>query len=44
MEGRKGSLKIQDQWFVVIGIVLIASTLRAPLTAVGPVIDNIQSD
>lgn len=44
MEGRNGTLKIQDQWFVVIGIVLIASTLRAPLTAVGPVIENIQSD
>ncbi|QIN25937.1 MFS transporter [Staphylococcus chromogenes] len=43
MEGRNDTLKIQDQWFVVIGIVLIASTLRAPLTAVGPVIDNIQS-
>ena len=44
MEGSNGTLKIQDQWFVVIGIVLIASTLRAPLTAVGPVIENIQSD
>ncbi len=36
--------KIQNQWLRVIGIVLIASTLRAPLTSVGPVIDLIKQD
>ena len=36
--------RIQDQWLLVIGIVLIAGTLRAPLTAVGPVINDIKAD
>ncbi|QLK86736.1 MFS transporter [Staphylococcus sp. 17KM0847] len=36
--------RIQDQWLLVIGIVLIAATLRAPLTAVGPVINEIKTD
>ncbi|UXR76034.1 MULTISPECIES: MFS transporter [unclassified Staphylococcus] len=36
--------RIQDQWLVVIGIVLIAGTLRAPLTAVGPILNQIKED
>ncbi|MGV3041759.1 CynX/NimT family MFS transporter [Staphylococcus rostri] len=36
--------RVQDQWLLVIGIVLIAGTLRAPLTAVGPVINDIKAD
>ncbi|NWK83621.1 MFS transporter [Staphylococcus sp. GSSP0090] len=34
--------KIQKNWIVVIAIILIASTLRAPLTSVGPVINEIK--
>ncbi|MBI5974322.1 CynX/NimT family MFS transporter [Staphylococcus canis] len=34
--------RIQDNWLLVIGIVLVASTLRAPLTAVGPIIEEIK--
>lgn len=34
--------RIKDSWVLVIAIVLVASTLRAPLTAVGPVIDQIK--
>lgn len=36
--------KIQNQWLLVVGIIFIASTLRAPLTSVGPVIHQIKSD
>lgn len=34
--------RVKDSWVLVIAIVLVASTLRAPLTAVGPVIDQIK--
>ncbi|WP_210140614.1 MFS transporter [Staphylococcus sp. GDX8P107P-1] len=34
--------KVQKNWIVVIAIILIASTLRAPLTSVGPVIHEIK--
>lgn len=33
--------KIQENWSVVIAIMFIASTLRAPLTSVGPVVNEI---
>lgn len=36
--------RIQDQWLLVFGIILIAATLRAPLTSVGPVIQQIKTD
>lgn len=36
--------RIQDQWLLVMGIILIAGTLRAPLTAVGPIINEIKAD
>ncbi|HDT8723110.1 TPA: MFS transporter [Staphylococcus pseudintermedius] len=39
-----GHQKIQDQWLLVFGIILIAATLRAPLTAVGPVIQQVKTD
>lgn len=35
--------RMNDAWLLVIAIVLVASTLRAPLTAVGPVVDQIKS-
>lgn len=41
---KQPSIKIQEQWLLVVGIVFIASTLRAPLTAVGPVIHQIKID
>lgn len=44
MENLHQDYKIQHNWLLVIGIILIASTLRAPLTAVGPVIDQIKTD
>ncbi len=31
-------------WLLVLGIILVASTLRAPITAVGPVVNAIRSD
>ena len=34
--------KINKNWGVIIAIVFIASTLRAPLTSVGPVVDEIK--
>lgn len=34
--------KINESWGVIIAIVLIASTLRAPLTSVGPIIEEIK--
>ncbi|MBO1198735.1 MFS transporter [Staphylococcus simiae] len=34
--------RLQENWGLMIAIVLIASTLRAPLTSVGPVIDEIK--
>ncbi|MHD0396741.1 CynX/NimT family MFS transporter [Staphylococcus simulans] len=33
---------LRDSWLLVLAIVFVASTLRAPLTAVGPVIDQIK--
>lgn len=33
-----------NPWLLVLGIVLIASNLRAPITAVGPVVKNIRQD
>ncbi|MBF7017951.1 CynX/NimT family MFS transporter [Staphylococcus durrellii] len=36
------SAKITKNWGIVFAIVLVASTLRAPLTSVGPVIDQIK--
>lgn len=35
--------RMNDAWLLVVAIVLVASTLRAPLTAVGPVVDQIKS-
>ncbi|MCG7337977.1 MFS transporter [Staphylococcus sp. ACRSN] len=34
--------KINQNWGVILAIVFIASTLRAPLTSVGPVVDEIK--
>lgn len=34
--------KVNDNWGVILAIVFIASTLRAPLTSVGPVVDEIK--
>ncbi|MCY1026178.1 hypothetical protein OWI79_10740, partial [Mammaliicoccus sciuri] len=34
--------RIQKKWGIIIAIVFIASTLRAPLTSVGPVVDEIK--
>lgn len=34
--------KLRDSWLIVLAMVFVASTLRAPLTAVGPVIDQIK--
>lgn len=34
--------RINERWGVIIAIVFIASTLRAPLTSVGPVIEEIK--
>ncbi|RIN33092.1 MFS transporter [Staphylococcus succinus] len=34
--------KIKENWGVVLAIIFIASTLRAPLTSVGPVVDEIK--
>lgn len=34
--------RLQENWGLMIAIVIIASTLRAPLTSVGPVIDDIK--
>ncbi|GEP78824.1 CynX/NimT family MFS transporter [Staphylococcus carnosus] len=34
--------RLRDSWLVVLAIVFVASTLRAPLTAVGPVINQIK--
>lgn len=34
--------RIQKNWGIIIAIVFIASTLRAPLTSVGPVVDEIK--
>lgn len=36
--------RLQNNGLLVIGIVLVASTLRAPLTAVGPIIEQIKLD
>ena len=36
------SAKITKNWAIVFAVVFVASTLRAPLTAVGPVIDHIK--
>ncbi|EJJ6354960.1 CynX/NimT family MFS transporter [Staphylococcus pseudintermedius] len=42
MEKKTYIFRIQDHWWIVIGIILVASTLRAPLTSVGPVIEGIK--
>lgn len=34
--------KVNNNWGVILSIVFIASTLRAPLTSVGPVVDEIK--
>ncbi|MCE7785645.1 CynX/NimT family MFS transporter [Staphylococcus xylosus] len=34
--------KVNNNWGVILAIVFIASTLRAPLTSVGPVVDEIK--
>ncbi|MEB7463276.1 CynX/NimT family MFS transporter [Staphylococcus succinus] len=34
--------RIKENWGVVLAIIFIASTLRAPLTSVGPVVDEIK--
>lgn len=34
--------RLRDSWLIVLAMVFVASTLRAPLTAVGPVIDQIK--
>ncbi len=34
--------RIKENWGVVLSIIFIASTLRAPLTSVGPVVDEIK--
>ena len=34
--------KVNNNWGVIFAIVFIASTLRAPLTSVGPVVDEIK--
>ncbi|WP_210137492.1 MFS transporter [Staphylococcus sp. GDH8C109P] len=34
--------RIKENWGVILAIVFIASTLRAPLTSVGPVVDEIK--
>ncbi|MDT3960053.1 MFS transporter [Staphylococcus kloosii] len=36
------SAKITKNWAIVFAVVFVASTLRAPLTSVGPVIDHIK--
>lgn len=36
------STKITKNWAIVFAVVFVASTLRAPLTSVGPVIDHIK--
>ena len=33
----------KDIWIVLLGMIFVASTLRAPLTSVGPVVDSIKS-
>ncbi|WP_436964400.1 CynX/NimT family MFS transporter [Staphylococcus xylosus] len=35
-------IKVNNNWGVILAIVFIASTLRAPLTSVGPVVDEIK--
>ncbi|WP_105994688.1 CynX/NimT family MFS transporter [Staphylococcus simulans] len=34
--------RLRDSWLIVLAMVFVASTLRAPLTSVGPVIDQIK--
>nr|WP_263314774.1 MFS transporter [Mammaliicoccus sp. Marseille-Q6498] len=36
--------RFKDIWIILFGMIFVASTLRAPLTAVGPVVDHIKSN
>lgn len=42
MKAYDQSQKLTRNWGIILAIVLVASTLRAPLTSVGPVIDEIK--
>lgn len=44
MENNIKKYKFKDIWLILFGMIFIASTLRAPLTSVGPVIELIKSD
>lgn len=41
-EGLYQKHSLRDSWLIVLAMVFVASTLRAPLTSVGPVIDQIK--
>lgn len=38
------ALKVQRRWLLILGVLLIGATLRAPITSVGPVLLDIQRD
>ncbi|WP_323703892.1 MFS transporter [Mammaliicoccus sp. Dog046] len=44
MENKMQKYKLNEVVWVVLGMIFVASTLRAPLTSVGPVIELIKSD
>lgn len=44
MENNIKKYKFKDIWLILFGMIFVASTLRAPLTSVGPVIELIKSD
>ncbi|WP_016999010.1 MFS transporter [Mammaliicoccus lentus] len=43
MEEQMKKYHFKDIWIVLLGMIFVASTLRAPLTSVGPVVDSIKS-
>lgn len=44
LENNIKKYKFKDIWLILFGMIFVASTLRAPLTSVGPVIELIKSD
>ncbi|MGK9045508.1 CynX/NimT family MFS transporter [Mammaliicoccus vitulinus] len=44
MEQNIKKYKFKEIWLILFGMIFVASTLRAPLTSVGPVIELIKSD
>lgn len=41
---RELKTNVKDQWMLVLGIVLVASILRAAITSVGPIVELIKAD